>query len=240
MNGAGKPAVLPAPAEVPVRDVDWPRAVRIVSSRYPPVGLFDRVASSDELDAVFSLEAMTNERLRAEAGDISLVPPGERLLGEGTTPVMASFTHPAPTRFSDGSYGVYYCSFEARTAIRETVYHRELFLAHGGFAPMDLEMREYLAPVAAPLHDLRGEAGRWPAVYDPGDYSASQAFGGALRAEDSWGIVYDSVRDSDGGWCAGLFRPRAVAGPCIQGRHLIYRWDGRCIRHIFEVAELAR
>lgn len=226
----------PAADDVPVRPVDWPRSVRIVPSRFPPVGVFDRVARPSELESVFAVEAMTNERLREETGNITCVAPGDRMVGPGTTPIMAAFTHPRVSRFSDGSFGIYYCAAGARTAVRETVHHRERFLAHGGFEPMNLEMREYLAPLRAELHDLRGLAATCPGLYHPDDYTRSQAFGARLRAAGSWGIVYDSVRDPDGGECAGVLRPPAL-GPCIQGRHLIYQWDGSRIANVLEVSE---
>lgn len=239
-SAAGERLTVPAPEEVPLRAVDWLRAVRIVSSRYPPVSVFDRVAAPDDLEATLALEAMTNERLRDEAGDIRLVAPADRVVGPGSTPIMAAFTHPRPSRFSDGSFGVFYCAANARTAIAETRYHRELFLRRGGFDPLDLQMREYLAPLRAEFHDLRARQAEWPELYDRDDYSASQPFGARLRAADSMGIVYDSVRDPEGGWCAGVLRPPAIAGRCTQGRHLVYRWDGERIAHVLAVQEVGQ
>jgi hypothetical protein len=101
-----------------------------VPSRFPPVGLFDRVARPEDLQAVFDLEAMTNDRVRDETGQISLVPAEERISGPGTTPVMAAFTHlnPEGSRFSDGSFGVYYCAQELDTALAEVRYHQARFL----------------------------------------------------------------------------------------------------------------
>lgn len=230
---------VPAPGDVPVRGVDWRQSVRIVSSRYPPVGVFDHVADPGELEAVVALEGMTNERLRDEAGDIQRVAPADRIAGPGATPIMAAFTHPRASRFSDGSFGMYYCAAESRTAVRETVYHRERFLRQGGFEAMQVQMREYFAPLQAALHDLRGQRAAWAALYDPDDYGASQPFGARVRATGSHGIVYDSVRDRDGGWCAGVMRPPALTGPCTQGRHLVYTWDGATITHVLSVAAVS-
>jgi hypothetical protein len=101
--------------------VRWARSYRLVPSRFPPVGLFDRVARPEDLEAVFAAEALTNDRLRDEAGDLALVPPGDRISGPGTTPVMAAFTHlnPEGSRFSDGTFGVYYGAREMETAVAE-------------------------------------------------------------------------------------------------------------------------
>ena len=54
-----------------LRRVRWPEACRIVPTRYPAINLFDRVADADDFDALYALEAMTNERSRDELGDVS-------------------------------------------------------------------------------------------------------------------------------------------------------------------------
>ena len=71
--------------------------------------MFEAVADPADLEAVFQIEAMTNDRLREEAGDLALVPPEDRIAGPGTSPIMAAFTHLSPEgdRFTDGSYGVF-------------------------------------------------------------------------------------------------------------------------------------
>ena len=45
---------------------------RLVNSKFPPIGLFDDVASLDEFEALYALQALTNPRLRNEAGDLGL------------------------------------------------------------------------------------------------------------------------------------------------------------------------
>ncbi len=209
----------------PVARVGWRPCYRILPSRFPPVGLYDRVADPGDLEAVFAVENLTNPRLREEAGEISLVRPGDRIAGEGATPIMAAFTHlnPEGSRFSDGAYGVYYAARSLDTAIAETRYHRALFLARTNEAAIEIEMRTYLADLDGPLHDIRGRKDL-PAVYDPGDYTAGRALGHELRAAGSYGIVYDSVRDP-GGECAGVFRPPVLSN-CVQGPHFGYLWDG--------------
>jgi hypothetical protein len=65
-----------------------------------------------------ALEQLTNPRVRDEVGDIALVPPEERVSGPGASYVMAAFTHvnPKGSRFSDGSFGVYYVAAALETA----------------------------------------------------------------------------------------------------------------------------
>lgn len=210
----------------------WRPGHRIISSRFPPVGIFDAIADPADLEALYELESLTNPRLREALGRIDLVPPGRRIAGPGTTAIMAAFTHlnPEGSRFSDGTYGVYYCAEEYATAIAETVHHRERFLARTREPACILEMRCYLADVTATLHDIRG---RYPQWHAPADYGASQRAARRLRAAGSQGIVYDSVRRL-GGHCAALFYPDLIA-PARQGAHLHYHWNASAITHV-EVA----
>jgi hypothetical protein len=193
------------------------------------VGLFDRVARPEDLEFVLAAEQLTNDRLRDEAGELHLVPPEERISGPGTTPIMAAFTHlnPEGSRFSDGTYGVYYAARDMATAVAETAYHRARFLARTAEPPGEIDMRSYLADIRAELIDLRGYGRGKPDLMNPDSYAASQAFAKARREEGAGGIVFDSVR-RDGGLCVAVFRPKLVA-PCRQGPHVCYLWDGATI-----------
>ena len=221
----------------PVKRIRWAHAYRIVPSRFPTVGVYDRVADPADLDAVFSLEAMTNPRLREEAGALRQVPKERRLSGPGSTPVMAAFTHlnPEGSRFSDGTWGVFYAAHSVATAVEETVYHRERFLAATNEPACEIQMRCYRTRVDSKLHDIRGG---WPQAHDPGSYVASVALARRLRDAGSNGIVFDSARHA-GGECVAAFHPDVVA-PCVQAQHLVYRWDGARIAQVLEVSELAR
>ncbi len=221
----------------PVKRIRWTHAYRIVPSRFPPVGVYDRIADPADLDAVFAIEALTNPRLREEIGALKLVSKEHRISGPGSTPVMAAFTHlnPEGSRLSDGSWGVFYAAHRVATAVEETVYHRERFLAATAEPACDIEMRCYRTSVDSKLHDIRGG---WLAAHDPDSYAASITLARELHAADSNGIVYDSARHR-GGECLAAFHPDAVA-PCTQAQHLVYRWDGRRIAQVLEVSELAR
>ena len=92
--------------------VDWRGAWRIIPSRFPAQGVFDRIARPEDLDALYALEALTNDRLRDELGELALVPRARRVTGPGTQTVMAAFTHVNPdgSRFSDRVYAVFYAA----------------------------------------------------------------------------------------------------------------------------------
>jgi hypothetical protein len=223
--------VLSDPAQ---RRVRWSQACRIVPTRYPAINLFDRVADAADFDALYALEAMTNERARTELGEIDRVPRDERLFGPGSGPIMAAFTHvnTLGSRFSDGGYGVFYAARARPTAVAETRHHHARFLAATGEGPMHLPMRLYHVAIDARLHDLRPPGTCEPAVFDPDDYGASRALGRRLWAANSPGVAYRSVRHP-GGQCVGLFRPRG-ASRCVHAAYLLYAWDGRQFTDVYE------
>ena len=129
---------------MPTRRIDWLQAWRIIASRYPPIQLFERLTPDPAVwDALLALEQLTNPRVRDEVGEIALVPPDERVSGPGASYVMASFTHlnPRGSRFSDGSFGVYYAASELETAIAETIFHFEEFARDSGDPMRTEDMR---------------------------------------------------------------------------------------------------
>jgi hypothetical protein len=210
------------------------RQYRIVPSRYPPIDLFESLVAAEELDVLFEIESMTNDRLRDEVGEISLVPVSDRITGSGASPVMAAFTHIGkPSRFSDGSYGVYYAGLSVETAILETRFHRERFLSQTNEPVCELEMRCYIGNIQLPLHDIRGKAYKKYRVPDISTYPDCQKFAANLREKGSAGLYYKSVRDP-GGECIAALKPIAIS-PVRQGRHYLYKWDGSCISNVLEV-----
>src|SRR3546814_15539703 len=72
----------------PVPQIHWRTAWRIVPSRFPPVGLFDRVADPDDLAAIAEIEGLTNPRLRDEPGQFALVPRSRRVTAPGPPPIL--------------------------------------------------------------------------------------------------------------------------------------------------------
>lgn len=221
---------------IAVNRITWLPCWRLVPSRFPPDGLFDRVASPADLEIVFAIEALTNDRLRDEAGDIHLVAPEDRISGPGTTPIMAAFTHinPDGSRFSDGSYGVYYAARDLDTAIAETCFHRARFLAATQQPAIEIDMRSYASDLDAELHDVRGRQADWPDIYtsDTASYASAQDLASRLRDSGANGIAYDSVRNP-GGECVAVFKPRLLS-PAKQGAHFCYVWDGASIKTVYK------
>lgn len=217
-----------------VARIDWKPCWRIIPSRFPPIQLFERVTEPDDLEAIFDLESLTNPRLRDEVGEISLVPPEDRITGPGTSIIMAAFTHlnPDGSRFTDGTFGVFHAANDLETAIAETRYHRERFMLATAQAHMELDMRVYVVDLAGDLHDLRGQKTAYPLVYHNDNYAAAQHLAKSLRKDGSNGVAYDSVR-RDGGECVAVFRPPLLSNS-RQERHLCYVWDGARITTVYE------
>lgn len=219
---------------IDVSRISWKPSWRIIPSRFPPIQLFERVTDPADLEAVMELEGMTNPRLRDEVGDIQLVPPEERVSGPGSTIIMAAFTHlnPNGSRFTDGSYGVYYAAKELETAIAETKYHREEFMRATNEPRMELDMRVYLVDVDADYHDIRGQESKLPLVYHASNYAGGQQLASDLRAAGVHGIAYSSIRYG-GGECIAAFRTVGLSN-VRQERHLCYIWDGKAISTVYE------
>ncbi len=218
--------------------LDWSPAYRVIPTRFPAVNLFDRVAAPEDFDALYALEAMTNDRLRTEIGELDLVPREERRFGTGYGPIMAAFTHlnPLGSRFSDGSYGVFYCAHSRATAIAETRYHTGKFLAATAEAPMRQQMRLYTVIAAGEVVDVRNDASLDQQVLSPVDYLAGQALGRAVRAAGAPGIVYPSVRDA-GGECLAALKTTLLRD-CHHAAYLEYNWNGSAVDMVFELNQV--
>lgn len=210
---------------------------RIVPSLFPPVSLFETLVSADELEILYAIESMTNDRLQAEAGNLYVLPKEEWVTGPGASVVMAAFTHIGrASRFSAGGYGVYYAGRDVDTAIAETVFHSERRLRDTDEEPIELDMRCYVGTVGTALEDVRGR--RFIHLQDPdlATWPVCQAFGSQRREAGAFGLLYRSARHK-GGECIAGFRPRAISLP-VQGQHFRYRWNGERIDRVMTVSQI--
>ena len=217
------------PAEtVPIAQVAWQGAVRIIRSAFPPIDLFEDIADPADWPLLLSAEQKTNPRIMATIGHLDLVPAARRVGGNGASYLMAPFTHVStdrPSRFTDGRYGVLYVARLFETALFETIHHHARFMARTAEAPgWTSQFREILLSVHADLRDLRDRGADIRPALDPDSYAVSQGLAKAFRASGADGLLYPSVRHP-GGECAALFYPDCASGP-VQGRHLDYHWNG--------------
>ncbi len=204
------------------------RTHRLIASRWPTVGVFDTVASPEDLHDALLLESWTNDRVSAELTRLERLDQSEWVVNRsGATLIMAAFCHPSPGggRFTTNALGAWYCATDVPTAIAETVYHHQRRLAHSaaGFH-QTIQMRELLSRHNTSFDDVRSWRDKRPELYDPEHYTASQPFGASLRRRGSNGIMYQSVRRALGTNLV-VFRPTLV-GALRQGDHYDYRWTG--------------
>jgi hypothetical protein len=207
---------------------------RLINSRWPPIGLFDELADSEEESRLlFNLEMLTNARLNVPVGRLARIPEGEIVTGETANQIMASFVHchDEGGRFNDTRLGAWYASYDVNTAIEETLYHltKRLSLSEGGF-PQQMQMRALVTTVNRPLLDLHGKQTSHPQLYSLDDYSGSQKFANDVKwpfvDNGEAGFRYDSVREQ-GGMNICIFMPKALNRPVVQGGHYQYDWNAR-------------
>src|SRR3546814_1889531 len=73
----------------PRSPVDWPAAVRLIESKYPPIDLFEDIADPEAWELLAAAEAKTNPRIAETIGNLDLVPVERRVAGPGASYVMA-------------------------------------------------------------------------------------------------------------------------------------------------------
>lgn len=210
---------------------------RLIHSRFPPISLFDDVASADEFDALFELQRISNPRLINEAGQVELIPTSEIPFGiRGCSYATGPFTHvnPEGSRFSDGSYGVLYLADSTTTALAEVKHHQGLYwsqvtgLQYERFVFRGLRFsfeQEGLLDARQVAHD--------DPVYAPDNYTASRLLGAGIRQAGLPGIQYRSVRHS-GGTCWGLMSPARVSD-VVQTGHYEMIWNHGSIASVNEI-----
>ncbi|MEH6564334.1 MAG: RES family NAD+ phosphorylase [Halopseudomonas sp.] len=217
-----KAQTLPA---LPAADL---RGYRLVNSKFPPIAIFDDVASADEFEELYALQALTNPRLANQAGRLEMIPRQDIPFGiPGCSYAAAPFTHVNPdgSRFSDGSFGVLYLADSMDTALAEVRYHQQVYwcqvpdLRYERFVFRGLTTRFNEGGALDALTIARSDA-----IYAPDDYSASRRLGREALMTAAVGLRYHSVRQPDG-VCWGLFTPRQVSS-VVQTAHYEMIWSG--------------
>jgi len=196
----------------PVRLVRQLDTHRLVPARRGDSVLAGIADDDAHLQAIFDLDAATNDRLLAEHGRLPGIGPEELVFGVPHAAVVnAAFCHAHPLggRFNGPDRGAWYAAFELATSQAEVAFHKSVALAEIGRFEDTVTYDDYLADVSASLHDLRRARG-FRASLDPASYVDSQALAERLLEAGSLGVVYPSVRRA-GGTCVACFRPALVA-----------------------------
>ncbi|MFT5758642.1 MAG: hypothetical protein ACI9LM_003388 [Alteromonadaceae bacterium] len=213
------------------------KGYRLINSKYPPIALFDDVASADEFDILYELQAFTNPRIQNELGNLNLVIKGDIPFGiDGCSYATAPFTHinPAGSRFSDGMYGVLYIADSLDTAIAETRYHQnKTFNNIKGLHYDVITMRGLTCYFSGELVDVIDYD---PCIYHSTDYTDAQQLGRMLYKQKCQGLIYKSVRHV-GAKCWALFTPKHVAS-IKQTAHFEFIYDGTTISRVETISKV--
>lgn len=223
-----------------VRQVD---AHRLVPSRHLRRGDSVLVAIADDdphLQAIFELDAATNDRVLAERQSLPGIGLEELVSAVPHAAVVnAAFCHANPLggRFSGPDRGAWHAAFELATSQAEVAFHKSIELAEIGRFEDSVTYDDYLADFSASFHDLRpaapgargarGGAARaraFRACLDPDSYVESQTLAERLLEAGSLGVVYPSVRHA-GGTCLACFRPALVTN-VRRAKTYRFTWDG--------------
>src|SRR5579862_8104067 len=106
------------------------KTYRIVTHRHPTRPVSNRLPSVSEPTLLNDLAALTDPRIREERAAAFKVRPSDLITGLDAPMILDVFARSGPSRFTDGSYGVYYAAPELDTAKAESRYHTERFLAY--------------------------------------------------------------------------------------------------------------
>lgn len=137
------------------------------------------------------------------------------------------FTHWQTSRFSDGSYGVWYGADSVETTVYESAYHwYHGLLCDAGFERESVvaERKVYMVACKAALLDFRQAALKHSELLHPTDYDFSQLVGARIHREGHPGLLIQSVRQPNGESFA-VFNPAVLSNPQLSCQ-LTYRLDG--------------
>lgn len=185
-------------------------SLRLIPSRFPPVSLFETVASAADLPAVMELAGWTNDRLVPER--LGRLPKEDWVHGRpNASVVMAAFLHVSPTgsRFNGPDLGAWYAAADLRTAAAEVGHHLRREAVASRRRELRRTYRSYAARLDGEYLDIRDRRTERPDLYAPDSYAVSQRFGEAVRAGGGDGILFASVRLA-GGENVAAYRPRNV------------------------------
>jgi len=143
------------------------------------------------------------------------------------------FENPLVSRYSDGTFGVWYGADSIETSVHETVYHFRLNtlaseVAAKSSRPIIQHRRVHRVRCAAMLVDLRPHCATDRRILDPVDYSYSHSIGARLRAASLPGLLAPSARFA-AGLIAAVFASDALSDP-REVCYLTYTLDAQSKR----------
>lgn len=192
---------------------------RLIPTKYSDRGtVLSRLSEDDAtLNDLMELDGATNDRLLGEEGLLPGIGVHELLYGVRYAHIVnAAFTHASPLggRFNNRERGAWYCGTERETSIAEVAFHKLKQLEEIDWDKEEIStFDDYLADFSTEMHDLRGSRARYGRYLKAGPipecYAISQELAATLLGRQSNGIIYPSVRRSQG-TCVVCFRPTLV------------------------------
>ena len=213
--------------------------VRLISAKYPPIRIFEDVASPEDFDLLYEVQALTNPRIQDEVGNLSLLDKSEipyQCVGYRSY-ATAPFTHITPKggRFNDGLFGALYIASDNATAVAEVHYHQQNYWSNvEGLAYERFVLRAFhfvFAPTSVfvvPKDDFQ--------ILAKENYQASQQLARDLIKEKYQCIEYPSVRNPTG-TCWALLTPKPVQS-VTQAFLLEMIWDGESISEVNQLSSI--
>lgn len=129
--------------------------------------------------------------------------------------------NPSGSRFSDGSYGIFYAGLDLETCLAEIIFHQTQALMRSSAPAMRIHFRALRAKVSGSFVDIRKGH---PKLHHMTFYADSQTFGVRAWRAGADGIAYRSVR-RPGGECLAVFRKTCVPA-CHRAGLVALEWDG--------------
>jgi hypothetical protein len=193
-----------------------------------PYGPLRTIAEDPEhLAAIAELDRATDKQVFAENNLLPGISVGELVFGIPHARIInAAFTHATPLggRFNGPDRGAWYAGFEIETSQAEIAFHKTVQLAEVGFFYDQVTYVDYLADFSGQFHDLRDDP-RFAVCLNPDSYVVSQGLADQLLKAQCLGVVYPSVRYSEG-TCLACFRP-AVVTHVRAAAHYEFSWKGQ-------------
>lgn len=230
----------PSPSASPLPEKGRKKGYRLVNTKYPPIELFDDVASAEEFELLYAIQTITNPRLQDQIGNISLIACSEipYHCKRGKSYAVAPFTHINPNggRFNDGLFGAFYLASDQQTAAIEVKYHQQRYWENIENLHYDRFLfRGFIVSHAAqPIYTVDAHDSR---VLDSDSYIASQQLARQLKKQGYQAVHYPSVRHQ-GGECWALFTPRPIYD-VVQSYLLEMIWDGKTVAEVNRVNNLS-
>jgi hypothetical protein len=193
-----------------------------------PYGPLRTIAEDPEhLAAIAELDRATDKQVFAENNLLPGISVAELVFGIPHARIInAAFTHATPLggRFNGPDRGSWYAGFEIETSQAEIAFHKTVQLAEIGSFSDQVTYVDYLADFSGQFHYLC-EDPRFVHCLDPNSYVTSQGLAQQLLNAQSLGVVYPSVRYSDG-TCLACFRP-AIVSHVRTAAHYQFTWSGQ-------------